>query len=72
MRRWLWKLLLAIDQFFNVLLWNGDEDETISSNLGKKVRDGEANKFESAICWALDKVDPNHCFDSIEKDEGRK
>ena len=49
---YLWRLLLSIDQFFNVLLWNGAHDETISGHLGRKkaenrVRDVFTNAFES-------------------------
>lgn len=64
-----WRVLLSIDQFFNTLT-GGDEDETISSRIGKKVE----NKADCWICHILCKmlhwVDPNHCQDSIERDEG--
>lgn len=60
-------LCISIDQFFNTLFF-GDPDETMSSRLGKfkgKV------KLYRIICWLLDKIDPGHCQDSIEEDEGK-
>jgi len=63
-----YRILLAIDQLFNAIL-GGDEDETISSRMGKHVvkKDSRLCKF---ICSLLNKIDPNHCSDAIEKDEG--
>ncbi|TMO97538.1 hypothetical protein [Pseudoalteromonas ruthenica] len=67
---WL-RLLIAIDQLFNVLLLNGDEDHTISGRVGYKAM--QTNKWY----WlALEKVinaifffDKDHCRSSIEWDE---
>lgn len=67
--RWL-RLLLAVDQLFNVALLNGDEDETISSNAGKRARDGIG--WACVLCRFLDLLDPNHCEKSVEFDEGRR
>lgn len=62
---WL-RLLLAVDQLFNVLLFNGSEDETISSNFGKRSK---ANSFRKFIdMW----FGEGHCESSIELDEGIK
>lgn len=60
---------IAIDQRANALLF-GDEDETISSRMGKhlvKKKDCCLCRF---ICGLLNKIDPNHCVDAIEENEG--
>ena len=59
------RLLLAVDQFFNVLVWNGSQDETISSNIGRKIHDGTANIVEVYICKFLQKFEYGHCKESI-------
>ena len=66
MKRYIWNLLIAIDQFFNAL-FGGDPDETISSRAGKKR---ESSEFADRLCKILDSVDKNHCEESIEEDEG--
>lgn len=67
---WALRVLLAFDQLGNVLLLRGHEDETISSNCGKRVRAGTAGVFCRWLCRLLDVVDPGHCQDAIEEDEG--
>jgi len=60
---------IAIDQRANALLF-GDEDETISSRMGKhliKKKDCFICRF---ICGLLNKIDPQHCIDAIERDRG--
>lgn len=61
--RWL-RLLLALDQFFNVLLWNGSQDETISSHVGRRIESGKANFFDKLVCRVLNKLDSEHCKES--------
>ena len=39
--RWM-RFLLVLDQMFNVLLWNGSQDETISSHIGRRISNGKA------------------------------
>ena len=63
--------LYSFDQMVNTLL-GGDPDETISSRLGKMMIRREANVFAKLICWFLDIIDPGHCVDSIESDEGKR
>ena len=67
MRKWIRNVFVAIDQLVNALLL-GDPDETISSRLAK-VR----GKYWLAdlVCKGIDFVDPNHCAESIEEDEGK-
>ena len=64
-RHYLLRLLLVIDQFFNVLLWNGSQDETISSHIGRRIKAGKANKIEKSICWFLRKLEAKHCIKSL-------
>lgn len=65
-----WKrVLISLDQLINVVFLNGDEDETISSRLGKRQRKG--CKFSKFICKILSLVDKDHCRKSIERDEGK-
>lgn len=70
LKKWFWNILISIDQFSNVLFW-GDPDETISSRIGKMERDGRGNFVTKPICSLLNKIDPNHCEESIEEDEGK-
>jgi len=64
-----WRVLLAIDQLGNALI-GGDEDETLSSRMGKAV-EGKTNCWICKIlCRVLNLIDTNHCQDAIERDEG--
>lgn len=73
-KKYMWNILISIDQFFNVLL-GGSPDETISSRLGKwkrKYKDNKNIRYYIAIVlgfW-LNKIDSNHLNKSIEDDEG--
>ena len=60
-------MLIATDQWFNTL-FGGDPDETISSRAGKRKG---TNRFAKVLCWLLNKLDPGHCRDAIEEDEGK-
>lgn len=80
--KWFRNSFMALDQLVNALfgwLLNlilrpkfrfGDSDETLSSVFGKNVQAGSC-KFCGWICRLLNKIDPNHCAKSIERDEGR-
>ena len=65
------RVLLALDQLFNVLLLNGSEDHTISGRVGYlakttgKRRWLWAEKIINTLFW----FDPDHCRNSIEYDE---
>lgn len=67
MKRYIWNLLISIDQLANTLL-GGDTDETISSRMGKRARKGDP--LGKVICRMLNVFDKGHCEKSIEKDEG--
>lgn len=56
------RFLLVLDQMFNVLIWNGSQDETISSHIGRRQLNGKATWFDNAICCVLKKIEGNHCF----------
>ena len=43
----------------------GNERETISSALGKNERDGTLSKCGKIMVFILDKIDKNHCKNSI-------
>ena len=60
-RFYLLRLLLVIDQFFNVLFWNGSQDETISSHIGRKISNGKATWFDRLVCCFLNKLENQHC-----------
>lgn len=65
-RRRVW---LALDQLGNVVIFRGDEDETISSNAAKANIRGEF--WGRALCMLLNWLDPGHCPRAIEPDEGK-
>ena len=62
-------VLVGLDQWANTWL-GGDPDETISSRAGKAKRRG--NRWGRWLCKGLDILDPGHCNDAIEPDEGKK
>ncbi len=43
----------------------GNTGETISSALGKNQRDGTLSKTGRILCFILDKIDKDHCKNSI-------
>jgi hypothetical protein len=83
--KYFWNLLLILDQSVNTVfgpLLNlvlrpepsarfGDPGETLSSVFGKNVRDGKCMGCR-IICGFLNWVQPGHCPDSIEPDEGSR
>lgn len=69
MRRYLWNVLIAVDQLGNALA-AGDPDETISSRAGKAQRAGR--RWGCILCRMLDWFERDHCAKSMETDEGAK
>ena len=69
--RYFWNILIAIDQLGNAIL-GGDPDETISSRMGKMIRNKTATPLEHGLCDVLDVIDKDHCEESIEEDEGSR
>lgn len=70
--RYFRNVVVAVDQLFNALT-GGDEDETISSRLGKAKRNG--SKLAKMLCAIINTVvfwdKGDHCANSIEEDEGK-
>lgn len=62
LRHSLWRVLVNVDGFFN--LYKGDPGETISVTMGR-LKARENDPFARAVCWALDKLDRNHCEDEF-------
>ena len=62
--RWM-SFLLVLDQMFNVLIWNGSQDETISSHIHRKQEKHIANWFDKAVCCLLKKFESEHCLKSL-------
>ena len=65
-KKYLWNVLISIDQFVNTL-FGGDPDETISSRLGKMYK---KSTFAYIVCKFLSIFDKRHCEKAIEADEG--
>jgi len=67
----MFKLLVFIDKVGNFLT-GGKEWETISSRMGKCLVSSNCKSPGKAIsktlCSWLDKIDKNHCIDSIERE----
>ena len=59
------RFLLVLDQMFNVLLWNGSQDETISSHIGRRIEKGTATWFDKKLCCFLKLFEDNHCNKSL-------
>ena len=63
------RLFVAFDQLLNAV-FGGNEDETISSRIGKDARRGR--KFACVLCQILHWLDPHHCEKAIERDRGKR
>ncbi len=61
-RSYIARLLLVIDQFFNVLIWNGSQDETVSSHIGRRIEAGKALWVEHKLCALLRMLQSKHCL----------
>ena len=59
------RFLLVLDQMGNVLFWNGSQDETISSHIGRRIESGKATWFDRKLCSLLSKIENNHCNKSV-------
>ena len=63
-------LLLSADQCGNVVLLEGDPDQTISTSCGMRILADDpefmTRYFCYPLCWGLDKIDLNHCKEARE------
>ena len=57
----LMRFLLVLDQMMNVVFWNGEQDETVSSHIARRIENGNANWFDKRLCCLLKKLENNHC-----------
>lgn len=64
-KRYVTRLFISIDQFFNTILM-GDEDETISARMARKC---SGNRLCRLLCWMLSIIDPNHCEKALENEK---
>ena len=71
MGKYLFNILVAFDQFCNVLLLNGSPDHTISGRVGYKAFITKKKRwlFAEKIINTVFFFDDNHCYNSIEWDE---
>jgi hypothetical protein len=69
-KKYLINVLVAFDQGVNAII-GGDPDMTLSGRMGRAVAANRC-KLCRLICWALDKVDKDHCAraNKFESDEG--
>ncbi len=63
------RVLVSLDQLINTLA-GGDPDETISSRAAKAAARGR--RWGCVLCRVLDRIDPGHCTNNIEHDEGER
>lgn len=64
-RTWFMRIALVFDQFLNVAFWNGSQDETVSSHIGRKMLTGKATWLDKKLCYFLKKIENNHCLKSL-------
>ena len=69
-KKYLWNILISIDQLINVVLFFGDPDETMSSRMGKHLAKHDC-PFCNFMCKLLNLIQKDHCVKSIEPDEGK-
>ena len=65
--RYLWNILIWLDQGVNVVFLGGSADETVSSVTGKYWRQFAPLKWLRIV---LNAIDTDHCEKAIEADEG--
>ena len=61
----LFRFLLVLDQMCNVVFWNGSQDETVSSHIGRRIENGTATWFDKRLCCLLKRLEKNHCNLSV-------
>lgn len=66
-RPYILRVFLAIDQLFNVILFNGSQDQTISGHIAKKKYEGTDKWYHRTICKFLQKFEQKHCW--LSRDE---
>lgn len=81
MKKYLWRVLIWLDQGGNVILMGGRPGESISSRCGKiilaakkmpvfgKYKKPKFCVFCTALCFFLRRIDENHCIKNIKYEE---
>ncbi|ALV25025.1 hypothetical protein CIG2463D_1460 [Campylobacter iguaniorum] len=59
------RFLLILDQMANVIFWNGSQDETVSSHIGRRIKAGRGTWFDKRLCCFLKRLERNHCEKSL-------
>lgn len=59
------RFILVLDQALNVIFWNGSQDETVSSHIGRRIERGDATWFDKKLCCFLKRLENNHCNKSL-------
>ena len=49
----------------NVIFWDGSQDETVSSHIGRRIQKDEATWFDKKLCCFLKRLEKNHCNKSL-------
>jgi len=63
-RSYLFRVILAIDQLFNVILFNGSQDQTMSGNIAKKQYENTSKWYHDYLCKILNVFESSHCWKS--------
>lgn len=61
--RSMWNFILIKENGYQF----GNQNETLSSALGKNERDKTLTNFGKVLVWILDKIEKNHCINSIKE-----
>ena len=63
MRAYVANFVLALDIWLNTLM--GGDVETMSSRMGRALRDGRKCVLCTTVCWLLSRFWPSHCINNI-------
>jgi hypothetical protein len=70
MMNYLLRVLIALDQLLNVIVCNGEPDETMSSACWRMERDGHFWGFmRPVIDWLFGYWGPDHCRQAFEAEQ---
>jgi hypothetical protein len=69
MKKYLWNLLVALDELTNAILL-GDPRETISSRADKAMNEGK--RWGCVLCKLLNYIQKDHCQKSLDPLVGDK
>jgi hypothetical protein len=64
------RVWLALDILLNAIF--GGDVETISSRMGRAIKEGRRCRLCTGVCWLLSRVRPDHCVNNIMKPIGKK